>query len=256
VTINVPARRAIAALSTALALSLGACDRSPTDPPTPAAVATPIVTTPSGSFTVDQLPTLIGRVQPSVVTIITNLGLGSGVVWSSNGMIVTNNHVIAGAKSITVQFADGDSTGATLHAADAVSDLAVLDVARTNLPAAKWASDTPALGTFVVALGSPLGLENSASTGIVSGLGRNLPDQGGAPLVDLLQTSAPISPGNSGGALFNDQGTVVGMSEAYLPPSTGAVSIGLAIPAPTVTRVVKQMLASGTVNHTVRAFTG
>src|SRR6185436_17102859 len=91
VTINMPARRAIAALSTALALSLGACDRSPTDPPSPAAVATPIV------------------------TIITNLGLGSGVVWSSNGMIVTNNHVIAGAKSNPVQFADGDSTGATLH---------------------------------------------------------------------------------------------------------------------------------------------
>jgi S1-C subfamily serine protease len=136
-------------------------------------------------------------------------------------------------------------------AADAYTDTAVLRAARTNVPVANWATTTPAVGTFVVAIGDPLGLTDSASIGIVSGVNRNLPGSSGTPpIADLLQTSAPISPGNSGGALVDDQGDVVGMTEAYLPPSTGAVSIGLAIPAPTVANSVKQLLATGTVTHT------
>ena len=238
----------IPALGAALVLGLAACDSA-------AQSASPATTTttasPTSAFTVDEIPDLVATVEPTVVTVLTNLGEGSGIIWSSDGTIVTNNHVIANATSITVQFADGAHVAAKVRAADAYSDTAVLTVARTNLPAATWNSTTAPVGTFVVAIGSPLGLTDSASVGIVSGTGRNLPGASDTPpIADLMQTSAPISPGNSGGALVDDQGKVVGMTEAYLPPSTGAVSIGLAIPAPTVVSSVKQLLATGTVRHT------
>ncbi|MCU1427661.1 MAG: serine protease [Actinomycetia bacterium] len=238
---------AAAAVVVAMVLALAACGGSSNKASPVAATNTASVST---AFTVDQLPALVTRVEPTVVTVLTNLGEGSGIIWSSNGTIVTNNHVIANASSITVQFADGKQVPAKVHAADSFSDTAVLDVARTNLPPAKWATTTPAVGTFVVAIGNPLGLTNSASIGIVSGANRNIPGSGASPIADLLQTSAPISPGNSGGALIDDQGAVVGMTEAYLPPSTGAVSIGLAIPAPTVVDTVKQLLATGRATHT------
>jgi serine protease DegQ len=238
----------VAGVGAALTLSLAACGSSSHNAAAPRAATTSVA---SGAFTVDQLPVLVARLEPTVVTVFTNLGQGSGIIWSSDGTIVTNNHVIANATSITVQFADGKQVAAKVLAADAYSDTAVLSAARTNLPVATWATKTPAVGTFVVAIGDPLGLTNSASIGIVSGVNRNIPGSSGAPpIADLMQTSAPISPGNSGGALVDDQGNVVGMTEAYLPPSTGAVSIGLAIPAPTVTNSVKQLLATGTVTHT------
>jgi S1-C subfamily serine protease len=237
------------AVGAILTFALAACsgDSKNTVPP-PAATTTAAA---SGAFTLDQLPALVARLEPSVVTVFTDLGQGSGIIWSSDGTIVTNNHVIANATTIAVQFADGKHAAAKVRAADAYSDTAVLSVARANLPVAKWATTTPAVGTFVVAIGDPLGFTNSASIGIVSGVNRNLPGSGDTPPIpDLLQTSAPISPGNSGGALVDDRGNVVGMTQAYLPPSTGAVSIGLAIPAPTVTDAVKQLLATGKVAHT------
>ena len=235
-----------------LTLALAACDSSSHNAASPT-VPTTVTTTAaaSGAFTLDQLPALVARIEPTVVTVFTNLGQGSGIIWSSDGMIVTNNHVIANATAIMVQFEDGQQAAAKVLAADAFSDTAVLSTPRTNLPVATWATATPPVGTFVIAIGDPLGLTNSASIGIVSGVNRNLPGSGQTPpLADLLQTSAPISPGNSGGALVDVQGNVVGMTEAFVPPSTGAVSIGLAIPAPTATNSIKQLLATGTVTHT------
>jgi S1-C subfamily serine protease len=238
---------AIPAVAVSLVLSLAACSSTARS----ASSATTTTTASSApALNLDQLPGLVARAQPTVVTVVTNLGEGSGIIWSSDGTIVTNNHVIANATSIAVQFADGQHVTATLRAGDPYSDTALINVARTNLPVAKWAAGTAPVGTFVVALGSPLGLTESASIGIVSGSGRNVPGAPGTPpIADLLQTSAPISPGNSGGALVDDRGNVVGMTEAYLPPSTGAVSIGLAIPAPTVVSSVKQLLATGSVKH-------
>ncbi|MDQ1478662.1 MAG: hypothetical protein QOE62_3891 [Actinomycetota bacterium] len=236
---------AIRAGVTALILCLAACSSS-------ARRASSTTTTASSisAFSLTQLPDLVARAEPSVVTVVTNQGEGSGIIWSSDGTIVTNNHVIANANSIAVQFADGRHVPATVRAADPYSDTAIIHAARANLPVANWATDTAPVGTFVVAIGSPLGLTQSASIGIVSGTGRNLPGATGTPpIADLLQTSAPISPGNSGGALVDLQGDVIGMTEAYLPPSTGAVSIGLAIPAPTVVNSVQQLLATGSVQH-------
>ena len=231
---------------TAAACSSGSSNKSSTTTTKPAAAQAT-----GGAFTLNDLPALVQRVSTVVVTVITDTGEGSGVIWSSDGIVATNDHVISGAKTITVAFADGRRVAARLRATDAYSDVAVLETGRTGVPAARWATGLPRVGTFVVAVGNPLGLANSASAGIVSGLNRNISagQTGGAPLVDLIQTDAAISPGNSGGGLADDSGTFVGMTEAYLPPSTGAVSIGLAIPAPTVVDTVRQLLATGRVNH-------
>lgn len=197
------------------------------------------------------IPGIVDRVEPSVVTVLTTSGLGSGVVWSSDGIVVTDNHVVAGASTLDVAFADGRHSPAKVQATDPVTDLAVLKVDRSGLPAAKFMKGLPRVGEPAIAVGSPLGFENTVTAGIVSGLQRSIPGSAAQTqsLVDLIQTDAPISPGNSGGALVNSQGEIIGINEAYLPPATGAVSIGFAIPAPTVVDVVTQLLKSGTVKH-------
>jgi S1-C subfamily serine protease len=172
------------------------------------------------------------------------------VIWNRDGTIVTNAHVVAGATSISVALANGDRVAAKLRASDPLSDVAVLTVSRKGLPAASFAKKLPRAGELALAIGSPLGLENTVTAGIVSGLHRSVPSGGQTPaLVDLIQTDAPISPGNSGGALINAKGVVIGLNVAYIPPEARAVSIGFAIPAQTVASVVKQLLASGTVRH-------
>jgi serine protease DegQ len=106
---------------------------------------------------------------------------------------------------------------------------------RSGLPAASFAPRLPRVGELAIAMGSPLGFANPVTSGIVSGLHRSLPSAGQTPaLVDLIQTDAPISPGNSGGALLNAHGRVIGINVAFIPPAARAVSIGFAIPAPTV----------------------
>ena len=204
--------------------------------------------------TFDRLPGLVARVQPQVVTILARGpggdGQGSGVIWNRNGTIVTNAHVVAGATSISVALASGDRLAAKVRASDPLSDVAVLSVGRAGLPAASFAKALPRPGELALAIGSPLGLENTVTAGIVSGLHRSVPSGGQTPaLVDLIQTDAPISPGNSGGALVNAKGLVIGLNVAYIPPEARGVSIGFAIPAETVASVVKQLLASGTVRH-------
>lgn len=205
------------------------------------------------------LPHLYDRVSPKVVTILVQesrgSGLGSGVIWSSDGYIVTDAHVVAGAQNVQVALPSGTRVPAKVVGTDTASDLAVIKVDETGLPTAQFAKQLPQIGQLAVAIGSPLGFQSSMTQGIVSGLHRNLPGSQGQsgqqsePLVDLIQTDAAISPGNSGGALVNEYGVVVGINEAYIPPSQGAVAIGFATPAPTVTYVVKQLIKSGKVEH-------
>ena len=205
---------------------------------------------PAGA-TFGQIPEVVRQVQPSVVTIFTAEGLGSGVVYRRDGLIVTNEHVIRGQRSVEVAFADGTRRRGSVRAADAITDLAVVEVDRQNLPAARFQAALPAVGELAVAIGSPLGLVNSVTAGIISGLQREIPGAGAQnqALVDLIQTDAPISPGNSGGALVNAAGEVVGINDAYIPPQAGAVSLGFAIPTATVQDVVEQLLEDGTVEH-------
>src|SRR4051794_3464627 len=197
------------------------------------------------------LPSLVRQVEPSVVTVLTERGLGSGIVYKADGTIVTNAHVVAGAQDVTVALADGQQVPGKVRSADKVSDLAVIQANRTGLPAATFQKPLPQVGELAVVMGSPLGFEATVTSGIISGLHRQVPGSAatGAPLVDLIQTDAAISPGNSGGAVLDAQGEVVGMSVAYIPPTAGAVALGFAIPAATVVDVADQLLATRAAPH-------
>lgn len=193
---------------------------------------------------------VVERVSPSVVTVQLPGGVGSGVVLRPD-IIVTNAHVVGGAQEVTLGFADGVNATGQVLATDPVTDLAVVRSGRGDLPVPEYRSELPRPGEIAIAIGSPLGFENTATVGIISGLNRNIPNsaQESASLVDLIQTDASISPGNSGGALLDADGRVVGINEAYIPPTAGAVSLGFAIPTSTVLDVTEQLLTDGRATH-------
>ncbi|MGH3906569.1 MAG: S1C family serine protease [Pseudonocardiaceae bacterium] len=193
---------------------------------------------------------VVERLEPSVVTVRTDRGLGSGVVFRSD-VVLTNQHVVADAGTVVIEYADGTSSPGEVLATDAVTDLAVVRTERTGLPVPQYRTQLPRPGEVVLALGSPLGFENSVTAGIVSGLNRTIPGSAAQTraLVDLIQTDAAISPGNSGGALLDAAGQVIGINEAYIPPAAGAVSLGFAIPAATAVNIAEQLLADGTATH-------
>lgn len=198
-----------------------------------------------------QIPEVVREVEPSVVAVLTDIGQGSGVIWSADGLVVTNNHVVANTSRIELAFADGKRSPARVMATDPLTDLAILETERRSLPAAEFATALPVVGELAIAVGTPLGFENTVTAGIVSGLHRSIPGAAvAAPaLVDLIQTDAAISPGNSGGALVDAEGKVIGINVAYIPPLARAVSIGFAIPAPTVRDIVADLLDDGRASH-------
>lgn len=254
--------RSFAIVAAALTLFLASCNASQTTVPSampsgsgaPSASASAPASIAPSSLTFSNLPDLVAEVEPSVVSVLrADGGQGSGVIWSSDGKIVTNNHVVAGATQFQVAFADGQRVNATVIATDPRTDLAVMQADRQNLPPATFSTSLPEVGALALAMGNPIGFENSVTQGIISGLHRSIPGsaQQSAALVDLIQTDAAISPGNSGGALVGGDGKVMGINVAYIPPNSqqGAVAIGFAIPAPTVTDAVQQLLDTGTVQH-------
>jgi S1-C subfamily serine protease len=182
-------------------------------------------------------------------------GIGSGVIYRSDGYIVTNNHVVEGSRQVDVAFADGSTEQGRVVGTDPDTDIAVVKVDRTGLPAASFSGTDPIVGQTAVAVGSPSGFESTVTSGIVSGTGREVPAEitGGqqeSSLVDLIQTDAAISPGNSGGALADRDGRVIGINVAYLPPQqTGAENIGFAIPSRTATTVADQIIDDGKAVH-------
>ncbi|WP_307031671.1 S1C family serine protease [Arthrobacter globiformis] len=186
-----------------------------------------------------------------MVTVFTQDGLGSGVVYTANGLVLTNEHVVRGNTNVEVAFADGQRVPGKVRATDAISDLALVEAQRKDLPAAKFQKDLPRIGELAIVIGSPLGFENTATSGIISGLHRQIPGSAASSqsLVDLIQTDAAISPGNSGGAVVNSRAEIVGISEAYIPPQSGAVALGFAIPAATAVRVAEQLLKDGKADH-------
>ncbi|MGN6871691.1 MAG: S1C family serine protease [Solirubrobacteraceae bacterium] len=182
---------------------------------------------------------------------LSNGGVGSGVIYRSEGIILTNEHVVRGNSSVEIAFADGRRGPGQVIAADLDTGLALVRVDRSGLPAASFQTALPRVGALAVVLGSPLGFEKSVTAGIVSGLHRSIPGSAreSAALIDMMQTDAPISPGNSGGAVVDGQGRVIGISDAYIPPQQGAVAIGFAIPAATAVSVADQLLKTGRVEH-------
>ncbi len=202
--------------------------------------------------TLARVPEIYRKLEPSVVAVqvrgAQGSGEGSGVVVEPR-KIVTNHHVIAGAEDVVVVLASGERVQARVIASDPRTDLALLGVNR-DLPPAEFAESLPPVGSLAVAIGNPLGFEGSVTAGVVSGIDRAIPSGGQTPaLVNLLQTDAPISPGNSGGALVGPDGEVIGINVAYIPPVAEAVSIGFAIPSPTVIDVLRQLEEDGEVVH-------
>jgi len=173
--------------------------------------------------------------------------LGSGFVWSSDGIIVTNNHVVEGASRITVNFSDGSQVPAKLIGVDPDSDVAVLRVDASHLSAAPIGTSSDLMiGETVVAVGNPFGLSGTVTTGVVSALGRSVPSkEAGRTFTDFIQTDASINPGNSGGPLLNIEGKVVGINTAIYANAQG---IGFAIPVDRARKVIQDLLRYGQVH--------
>ena len=173
--------------------------------------------------------------------------LGSGFVWSSDGIIVTNNHVIEGASRITVFFSDRTELRAKLIGVDPDSDVAVLRVDAKGLAAAPIGTSSDLMiGETVVAVGNPFGLSGTVTTGVVSALGRSVPSkEQGRTFTDFIQTDTSINPGNSGGPLLNIEGKVVGINTAILGNAQG---IGFAIPVDRARKVIQDLLRYGQVH--------
>ena len=172
-------------------------------------------------------------------------GVGSGVVFRKDGYIVTNNHVVAGAKELIVSLSDGNTLTGELVGADELTDIAVVKVQADNLPFAKFGnSDEIMVGEPAIAIGNPLGLEfqGSVTVGVVSALNRTL--EIADKTVKLIQTDAAINPGNSGGALLNYDGEVIGINSAKLA-TTGVEGMGFAIPINTVQTIIDELIEKG-----------
>lgn len=212
----------------------------------------------NSSGSADSLVNVIDAVSPSVVVVTTEQmvtrsfwggqqvqsGAGSGVILTADGYIITNNHVVSGAEQIKVKLADGTEYLATLVGADSQSDIAVIKIEATGLtPAVLGDSDNVKVGETAIAIGNPMGtLGGTVTTGIVSGMNRSITVEGNT--MNLLQTNAAISPGNSGGGLFNGNGELIGIVNAK---SSGDYDegLGFAIPINTAKQVAQDLIENG-----------
>jgi len=174
-------------------------------------------------------------------------GVGSGIIFTSDGYIITNNHVAGEAKTITVTLIDGKEYPAKLVGADKNTDIAVIKIEADNLKAANFTTiENIKVGELAIALGSPFGLQETVTQGVVSALGRDITISADSyPMVDLIQTDASINPGNSGGPLVNSSGQVMGINTIIYSASGTSSGIGFAIPSDTALNIAKQILEFG-----------
>lgn len=229
----------------------------------------------NSSATSSPLKTIFKEVENSIVQITSKIptgvpnalnpqsqnatALGSGFVYDKLGHIVTNGHVVGGAKIVDVTFVDGNRFTAKVIGTDIYGDVAVLQISENNTqqqqstlkPLIIGNSSDLEVGDQVIAIGNPFGLSDTMTTGIVSGLSRLLPAAGGAgfSIPNTIQTDAPINPGNSGGPLLNMQGEVVGMNTAGLSDTGTFSGIGFAIPSNTILKIVPALIAKGYYFH-------
>ena len=175
-------------------------------------------------------------------------GTGSGFIISTDGRIITNAHVVEGATTVTVTLTDGRSFEGTVIGTDKVTDVAAVKIEAESMPAVSFGrTEDLSPGQWAIAIGNPLGLDNTVTAGIISALGRSssevgIPDK----RVQFIQTDAAINPGNSGGPLLNDRGEVIGMNTAIRKDAQG---LGFAIPVETFTRIANQLFETGEVEH-------
>jgi serine protease Do len=251
-----------------LSLSLGGCAATVPEPE-------PVAATPRPALSSSFAP-IVKRVSPAVVSIDTvspagdaapwieetaegtvaglaapvRRGAGSGFFISEDGYVVTNDHVISGAREIKVTLHDGRQFEARLVGTDPPTDLAVLKIAAHDLPFVSFSdSAMPEVGDWVVAVGNPFGFGGTATAGIVSAIGREI----GEAHVGFLQVDAPINSGNSGGPSFDLEGHVVGVNTAIISPTGGFVGIGLAVPADMANEITQELIRTG---HVARGYIG
>ncbi len=175
-------------------------------------------------------------------------GSGSGFVWDDAGHIVTNFHVVDGARSITVTFRDQQEFEAKIVGVEPKKDIAVLQVTvpRELLVPIKVAKGSDLeVGQKVIAIGNPFGLDHTLTTGVVSALGRQVQGAGGVSIRDMIQTDAAINPGNSGGPLLDSAGQLIGMNTMIYSKSGSSAGIGFAVPVTTISRIVPQIIKTG-----------
>lgn len=228
----------------------------PTIPPAPVLTAPPPTGPPptlGDNVTATQIAQ---RVIPSTVFIQTSAflagGSGSGVVYGSDGYIITNHHVVAGAGTVEVTFSDGARFPAVVVGSDPVTDIAVLLVDRADLaPIEIGSSDALTIGEPAIAVGNPLGLAGgpTVTSGIVSALNRALLVTGGEALYGLVQTDAPIAPGSSGGALVDARARLIGITTAIAVSDVGPEGIGFAIPIDLAIGIATDLIENGEVAH-------
>ncbi len=262
-----PAAQATTSSTTGTAIPTVAPNPNQTNP----TAAAPLIANGALSAYEATMEEIYAKVNPSVVNISVIEGatngfqgngrpsgaLGSGFVWDKQGHIVTNNHVVSGATSISVTFSDGLTVPATVVGTDLNNDLAVVkvDVPAERLQPVTMADSTSVrVGQVAIAIGNPYGLQGSMSAGIISGLDRSLPVGGDNPTVqtganyeipDIIQTDAPINPGNSGGVLVNIQGEVLGVTAAIESASQSNSGVGFVIPSVIVQKVVPALIQTG-----------
>ena len=178
---------------------------------------------------------------PSVVQIQTGQGVGSGVIYDSNGLILTAAHVVEGADTVTVRLADGEQVEGTVLGTSG-ADVAVVQVDRTDLPAAELAlDDDPQVGQMAIAVGSPWGLQGTVTSGIISAVDQAIPQ--GASARAVLQTDAAINPGNSGGPLVDRQGRVIGINVSIFSLSGANDGVGFAVPIDIAHDIAERVVA-------------
>ncbi|MCU0522044.1 MAG: trypsin-like peptidase domain-containing protein [Anaerolineae bacterium] len=237
-------------------------------PPTPVPTAAPVVVPPPGDALQDlqtQVEAVYAAAGDSVVNIAVTVmaydffynampqeGSGSGFVYDEQGHIVTNYHVVEGAEQISVTFSDGTTLAAEVVGEDPTYDLAVVKVdptAHTLRPVVLGDSENLTIGQFVVAIGSPFGLEQSLTFGVISSLKRVIQSPDQRFIGEAIQTDAAINPGNSGGPLLDLEGRVIGVNAQIVSTSQSNAGIGFAIPVRLVIRVVPELIATGTYKH-------
>ncbi len=218
----------------------------------------------SGSATLkafdEAISQLAQKVMPSIVNIRVKVmqqdyfgnqqeqeGVGSGVIYSSDGYIITNNHVAGNAREMFVTLSDGTEYPAKLIGADANTDIAVIKIEAQNLKPATFTSiENVKVGEIAIALGSPFGLQKSVTMGVISALGREIAVSADTlPMVDLIQTDATINPGNSGGPLVNSEGQVIGINTMIYSTSGSSAGVGFSIPTDTATNIASQIIKYG-----------
>ena len=260
-----PARALVVLLLGALVgggLVFAVSHSGPSPTPTSPASATPSVDDAASRAMAlqERVVAVVKQVSPAVVAIEGGPGQGSGVVYDSKGDVVTNAHVVGTSTSFTVTLASGDSYPAVLVGSYVPDDIAVIRISAGGLAPARFGDSSKlSVGDFVLAIGNPLGLRSSVTEGIVSAVGRQVSEVSGYALPDVIQTSAHINAGSSGGALVDLDGEVVGIPTLGKAPPTGgdnAPGIGFAISSNRARTIADQLIASGRVTDSGRADAG